>query len=112
MANADYEDHDRNPLELEPGDEVSVGPSDRVWPGWVWAEDERGRTGYVPEEFLEPLGEGRFAALRRFDPRVLQVRRGEPLESLAELHGWHWCRAASGQEGWLPAYLLRAAPAG
>jgi hypothetical protein len=107
-ANADYEDRDVYPLELQPGDEVTVGSADRVWPGWVWAEDRRGRTGYVPEEILKPLGEGRHAVLEAYDPRVLCVKRGEQLESLRHIHGWHWCRNPQGEEGWVPAYLLKA----
>lgn len=105
-ANADYEDRDSFPLDLGIGDEVTVGPSDRIWPGWLWAEDRRGRTGYVPEEILEPLGEGRHAALEAYDPTVLPVKRGETLESLRQIHGWHWCRNSRGEEGWVAAYLL------
>ena len=108
-ANADYEDRDPSPLELREGDEVSVGPSDRTWPGWVWAEDRRGRTGFVPEEILEPLGEGRYAALETYDPTVLPVKRGDTLDSLRHIHGWHWCRNTHQKEGWVPAYLLNPA---
>jgi hypothetical protein len=106
-ANADYEEKDPHPLHLEPGDEVSVGPVDRAWPGWVWAVDDEGRDGYVPEQILEPLGEGRFAAMEAFDPTVLTVRKGDVLESLKQIHGWHWCRRDNGDEGWVAGYLLR-----
>ena len=58
IANADYEEKDSDPIRLEPGDEITVGPVDRAWPGWVWAEDDSNNDGYVPEEILEPLGEG------------------------------------------------------
>lgn len=107
VANADYEEKDSEPLFLKPGDEVNVGPTDRVWPGWVWAVDHNGRNGYVPEEILEPLGEGRFAALEAFDPTVLTVRRGDSLESLRQIHGWHWCQNNAGSEGWVAGYLLK-----
>lgn len=108
VTNADYEEKDTNPIRLSAGDEVSAGPVDRGWPGWVWAVDSEGRKGYVPEEILEPLGEGRFAAMENFDPTVLTVRRGDALESLRKIHGWHWCRNSAGKEGWIPEYLLTA----
>lgn len=106
-ANADYEEVDRQPMRLRAGDEVTVGPVDRAWPGWVWASDDSERCSYVPEDFLEPLGEGRFAAMRDYDSRVLRVKRGDRLTSILTVHGWHWCRNARDEEGWLPAYLLK-----
>lgn len=108
-ANSDYEETDSDPIHLKPGDEIRVGPADRTWPGWVWATDGLGRDGYVPEEILTPLGEGRFEAEQAFDPAVLKIRRGDRLESLRQIHGWHWCRNDSGVEGWVAGYLLRPA---
>lgn len=109
VANADYEERDRDPIRLRAGDEVTVGPADRAWPGWVWAIDSGGRDGYVPEEILEPLGEGRFSSMENFDPTVLVIRRGDGLVSLRQIHGWHWCRHDDGREGWVAGYLLRPA---
>ncbi|MBK1882889.1 hypothetical protein JIN85_10710 [Luteolibacter pohnpeiensis] len=106
-ANADYEEKDRNPLALEAGDEVTVGPEDRAWPGWIWARDNSGRSGYVPDNMLEPLGEGRFAVTEDFDPTVLTVKRGDTLESVRQIHGWHWCKNDHGDEGWVAGYLLK-----
>jgi hypothetical protein len=108
-ANSDYEEKDSDPIRLEPGDEISVGPLDRAWPGWVWATDRDDNDGYVPEEILEPLGEGRFAATASFDPTVLTIRRGDRLESLRQIHGWHWCLNERGEAGWVAGYLLRPA---
>ena len=104
--NADYEEKDAHPWRLAAGDEVTVGPVDRAWPGWVWAVDASGRRGYVPEEGLEPLGEGRFAVMADFDSTVLKVSRGDLVESVRKVHGWHWCRLANGDEGWVAEYLL------
>lgn len=109
IANSDYEDRDTDPLTLKVGDEVRVGEVDRTWPGWVWASDGRGRDGYVPLEFLEALTAGRHEVIEDFDPTVLTIRRGDRLESLRQIHGWHWCRHESGAEGWVAGYLLRPA---
>jgi hypothetical protein len=106
-ANSDYEDHDSDPLFLQPGDVVRAGAADQTWPGWVWASDAAGRDGYVPQEILERLEDGSCRALAAFDPTVLTVRRGERLESLRQIHGWHWCRNGRGEEGWVAGYLLR-----
>lgn len=108
-ANADYEDKDSDPIHLQPGDEITTGLADRAWPGWVWATDNDGNDGYVPEEILEPLGEGRFAALEAYDPTVLTIKRGDVIESLRQIHGWHWCRNESAEEGWVAGYLLKPA---
>lgn len=107
IANADYEDKDSDPIHLRPGDEVRVGVADRAWPGWVWAVDRNGHDGYVPEEILEPLGEGCFAAIEAYDPTVLTLKRGDALESLRQIHGWHWCKNERGEEGWVAGYLLK-----
>jgi len=108
-ANSDYEDNDSEPIRLAPGDEVRVGAADRTWPGWVWASDAAGNDGYIPEEILKPLGDGRFSAIEAFDPAVLKIRRGDSLESMRQIHGWHWCRNESGAEGWVAGYLLKPA---
>ncbi len=106
-ATADYEEKDTDPLALQPGDEITAGPPDRAWPGWIWATNAAGCDGYVPEEILAPLGDGRFAASAAFDPTVLTIRRGDVLASLRQIHGWHWCRNAAGRQGWVAGYLLR-----
>ena len=106
-ANADYEEKDSQPLRLNAGDIVRTGPADHTWPGWVWATDDDGRAGYVPQELLSPLADDRAAATGPFDPTVLTIRRGDRLESLRQIHGWHWCRNAQGGEGWVAGYLLR-----
>ncbi|MES2996332.1 MAG: SH3 domain-containing protein [Verrucomicrobiota bacterium] len=106
-ANADYEEMDNEPIRLHPGDEISTGPIDKAWPGWVWAENRRGHKGYVPLEILESRGDGRYIAKDSYDPTVLTIKRGDQLESLKQIHGWHWCRDETGAQGWVAGYLLR-----
>ena len=107
IANADYEERNTRALYLSAGQEVTSGPADTTWPGWIWASDSSERSGYVPAEILEPLGEDRWAAMEEFDPTVLKLRRGDEVTSLKQIHGWHWCRNGQGDEGWVAGYLLR-----
>ena len=106
-ANADYEDNNSEAMHLVAGQEVTSGPADRTWPGWIWARDSNGRMGYIPAEILEPLGEDRWAASEDFDPTVLKIQRGDEITSLKQIHGWHWCKNEAGAEGWIAGYLLR-----
>ena len=109
-ASADYEERNTRALHLSPGQEVTSGPADTAWPGWIWASDSDERSGYVPIEILEPLGEDRWAALEEFDPTVLKLSRGDVVTSLKQIHGWHWCSNAHGEQGWVAGYLLKPAP--
>lgn len=110
LANADYEDQDTNPLRLVAGDLVRTGTKDQTWPGWIWAVDMHGNDGYVPEEILEAAHDGHSRALAAFDPQVLKIKRGDRLESVRRVHGWHWCRNEAKEEGWVAGYLLRPLP--
>jgi Variant SH3 domain len=107
LANADYEENDTTPIQMIPGDEVTVGGADRAWPGWVWVRDRHGNGGYIPEEILSPLGEGRFSVAKPFDPTVLKIKRGDRIESLQQIHGWHWCKNEQDLQGWVAGYLLK-----
>lgn len=110
--NSDYEENHVNPMNLVAGQEVTSGPADKAWPGWIWVTDSGGRSGYVPASQLEPLGEDRWAAIADFDSTVLKVSRGDVVESVREVHGWHWCKSEGGKEGWVANYLLKGAGAG
>ncbi|MDP0489590.1 MAG: SH3 domain-containing protein [Verrucomicrobiota bacterium JB023] len=107
IANADYEENDRNPIHLKVGQEVTTGPQDSDWPGWIWVETNNEQSGYVPEAYLEPVGPSRFSVLQAFDGKVLKVKKGEMVHSEIEIEGWHWCRNGEDEAGWLPAYLLK-----
>lgn len=109
IANSDYEENNTQAIHLKAGQEITSGPADKTWPGWVWATDSFERKGYVPADILEPLGEDRWAAIEDFDPTVLKVKKGDELKSLKQVHGWHWCENQSQAQGWVADYLLKPA---
>jgi len=105
---ADYEVIDRAPLALVKGDRVRVGRTDPAWPGWVWVTAIDGRGSYVPEDHLKLADDQTAQVTDDFHARDLSAKRGDRVQSLREVRGWHWCRRSAGEEGWLPAYLLKA----
>lgn len=109
LVTADYEVIDRAPLILEAGEMVRVGKKDADWPGWIWVTAINGRGSYVPEEILTMHDDGTAKVQQPFHARDLSVVKNEPVVSVREVKGWHWCRNEDGEEGWLPAYLLREA---
>lgn len=104
---AEYRVLDRAPLQLSAGDSVRLGLPDVDWPGWTWVTAINGRGSYVPEDLLEARADGTALVLKDFHARDLSVSRHERVTSLREVKGWHWCRNGRGEEGWLPAYLLK-----
>lgn len=109
LTTADYEVIDRAPLILQTGDSVRVGKADADWPGWIWVTAITGRGSYVPDEILAKSDDGTARVQQPFHARDLSVVKDEPVVSVREVRGWHWCRNEDGEEGWLPAYLLREA---
>jgi hypothetical protein len=105
-ANSDYTVLDRNPLQLQLGDEVRLGPVDPSWSGWVWALAADGRGSFVPDDHLEKLSEERAKVIKAFNARDLSVRCHESVIALREVKGWLWCRNEAGEEGWLPEFVL------
>ena len=111
-ASADYIVIDRAPLSLAAGQVVQCGKQDLDWPGWIWVTAENGRGSYVPEDILEVV-EGMNATVKRaFRAHDLSVKKQDQVRSLQEVKGWHWCQSSTGEEGWLPAYLLVPAQEG
>ncbi|MBL9116572.1 MAG: hypothetical protein JNJ83_16315 [Verrucomicrobiaceae bacterium] len=106
FVTADYTVIDRAPLELVAGQRVRTGRTDIDWPGWVWVTADDGRGSYVPEDILEATKDGIATVSQAFAAHDLSVKARDEVESIRHVKGWHWCRNAMGQEGWLPAYLL------
>ena len=91
------------PLQLRPGQVVTVGERSDEWPAFVLVRTSRGECAWVPERCLGSE-RPRTRARRAYDTRVVDPRIGETLGVLVrdERSGWLWCRDADGAEGWYP----------
>lgn len=96
-----------DPITLEPGDLVTLGPADAEFPGWIWAISVRtGRSGWVPESLLEERG-GEVRSREHYTARELAVSEGDILVVHKEILGFAWVER-DGEQGWVPArHLVR-----
>lgn len=108
VARLVHEVPSRAPLRLVVGEEVEVGERDTEWPEFVFVATTHG-SGWVPARYLS--GTDSTAVVRvEYDTTELPTQEGDALEVVHEdtLSGWLWCRAQSGQEGWVPARTVSA----
>jgi len=98
-----------DPLTVAPGDALRLGVCDQEYPGWVLATASNGKSGWIPEEFVDAVGD--FGKARRdFTSRELTVAAGEEVTLVERVSGWGWVRAGQGRAGWVPLHHLEATP--
>ncbi len=106
VATEAHEIPNRAPLQIEPGEVVSVGERDTTWPAFVFVT-AAGGSGWVPARHLS-AGSGPATVLTTYDTTELPVEAGDTVTVLRrdDESGWLWCRAESGREGWVPLRIL------
>jgi predicted enzyme related to lactoylglutathione lyase len=97
---------DRPPIQVHPGEAVTVGDRDDDWPAFAFVTTRSG-SGWVPARCLS-AAKGPATVLEAYDTTELPTQEGEILDVVErdDESGWHWCRAAGGREGWVPARTL------
>jgi hypothetical protein len=93
-----------DPVRGRAGERWRLGHVDDEYPGWIWATDLAGRSGWAPIVALARDGE-HGVLLEDYEATELDARAGEMVEATRELDGWWWCHGQRGA-GWLPAAKL------
>jgi uncharacterized protein YgiM (DUF1202 family) len=96
-----------SPLQVRPGDRVQVHERDDEWPAFVKVTTLAGSSGWVPSRNLS-AAEGSAAVITADNTQELAGQPGDLLTVIErdDESGWHWCRNAGGQEGWIPVRSL------
>ncbi|KAA3614253.1 MAG: ligand-binding protein SH3 [Planctomycetota bacterium] len=97
-----HRSHYPNPIELHPGEEVSVVTEDPSHPGWIRVRTSDGNEGWAPKDYLQESSNAKATALVKYTARELNTDEGEKLIVHSELHGWIWVENQNGQCGWVP----------
>jgi uncharacterized protein YgiM (DUF1202 family) len=91
-----------DPLIIKAGEMVAVGRNDTRWPSWVWCTTQIGKSGWIPENYLDRTN-SQATARRDYDATELSANLGEEVVVGYEESGWIWCTNRQGHSGWLPA---------
>ena len=109
-ALSDFEVNYPRPLNVSKGETLALGKRDTVWDGWIWVTNGEGTSAWMHESLLDPRDVHSAVASRDFSAAEISVKKGETVESLEMLGGWHWCRKPTGECGWIPDYTLEKEP--
>jgi hypothetical protein len=105
-------DHDApfaHPIQVAAGDNIVLDRTKGTEiAGWLWGIADDGRSGWVPESFLEMTPRG-ACLLRDYNAIELTVRRGDTLQVHEEVAGFLWVTIEDGRAGWVPAKVVRIA---
>lgn len=96
-----------DPITFARGEMITVTDREEAWRDnpawlWVWCEDTRGKSGWVPEGAFERRGAGAGIGLRDYSAVELTATEGERGTVEEEASGWLLCVTDDGRRGWLP----------
>ena len=91
------------PIQVRPGDLLQVHERDDEWPAFVKVTTPAGGSGWIPSRHLSAAG-GSATVITPYNTQELAGLPGEVLTVVErdDVSGWHRCRNAQGQEGWIP----------
>jgi uncharacterized protein YgiM (DUF1202 family) len=99
---AAYQSASPDPLMAKTEEELKIGGRDADWPGWIHCTDNRGKSGWVPDAYLDVNGKsGRMKV--DYWAGELSVDVGDELTVEKEESGWVWCVNTAGVKGWIPS---------
>jgi hypothetical protein len=111
IVTKDYTAQYADPITLAPGETATLDGRAEPWEDnpdwiWVWGENARSKSGWIPRPLLRIEG-SRGVALEDYDARELSVATGERVSALREACGWAWCVVDAHRSGWVPLSHLR-----
>jgi hypothetical protein len=100
---ADYQAPYIDPISGKAGDEVVIDRAQKTeYMGWLWCINRAGKSGWVPESYLEERGNLGYL-LCDYDAIELSIHVGETLIVHKATSGFLWVSHPCGQTGWVPA---------
>lgn len=96
-----------HPIRVRAGERVSADFGKVTdLPGWVWCTDDRGRSGWTPQEWLDKQGT-RWRIIRDFDAIELTVEVRMSVTVHLEVAGFYRLTVEDGCTGWVPTDHVR-----
>ena len=103
----DFEGRSADPIFAVAGERLTWKRRPSEYPGWVWCTDSAGRTGWVPEGWLD-LHDDHCELRRDYDGAELSVSAGQLVWVELEESGWALVTRHGGGRGWVPLEHLES----
>jgi SH3-like domain-containing protein len=97
----DYTAEFPDPIVMSKGQKLKLGERGVEYDRWIWCSGEDGKSGWVPEAYIEMVGENAIANCD-YSAVELTAKVGEQVEVRKEESGWAWVIDSRGNAGWLP----------
>ncbi len=98
-----------NPITCKAAEPLQLTGRTEIWDGhlWLWAINDAGLEGWVPDALVPTADRHRekpcqTIALWDYSALELTCRCGDRLSVSQATHGWMWCLAEDGRQGWVP----------
>lgn len=88
-------------LILKEAEEVKIIPKETSYSGWIWVENNNVTGGWVPEYYIETIG-NISKTLCDYDSTELDAVEKEQVYVHYEVLEWLYCTNLDGNKGWLP----------
>jgi len=89
------------PLIVHEGHTLNFDRRPTPWAGWLWCWEPDGRSGWVPEDWVEVHGDV-CVMTRDYDASELTVLPGDRLKKILVQAGWLLSLSPAGETGWVP----------
>ena len=92
-----------DPIIVRAGGQVSIDSARKTdCVGWVWCTNRAGKSGWVPETYLERHGNIGYMRCD-YDAIELTIQVGDILTVHKAESGFFWVTDQSGRTGWVPS---------
>ncbi|MFH2048233.1 MAG: SH3 domain-containing protein [bacterium] len=92
-------------VDLKKGDNVTVERRKTKWDGWLWCTTKDGRTGWVPESWIDLSG-NQGIMKQDYNSYELRVEPGEVLQGILIESNWLLALTSDDTTGWVPLECL------
>ena len=99
----DYQAPYPDPIQAKQGEIITLDmQKETPIAGWVWCTSSSGKSGWVPESYIE-IQDNLTGEMRcDYDAIELTIHKGDVLTVLKRESDFYWARNEKEQEGWIP----------
>ena len=106
---ADYQAPFPDPIQTKEGEIVALDlQKETSIVGWVWCTNSAGKSGWVPESYIDIQDDATGKMRCDYDAIELTIHKGDVLTVHKAESDFYWVTNENGQKGWVPIAHVEA----